>query len=214
MFDVFYGIRKRNKVFTKKELEKFKNTKYFLEGSFFNTSQYQGGTAKWHPDDRKQGIWYEPEILESMDDFGWGDYYGVHRNVVEIVPFQVYNKSAYSLVCESSSNNDFVHFTEKITKPIIACRLFIVISSYRFLEGLQSLGFKTFEGIIDESYDQEIDNHTRWRKAIEQAVWLCNQPQEEILKKIAPIVLHNLYNLRYLKTNQLSLEIEKFIQGI
>ncbi len=75
---------------------------------------------------------------------------------------------------------------------MIACRLFIVISSYRFLEGLQSLGFKTFEGIIDESYDQEIDDHTRWRKAIEQAVWLCNQPQEEIFKKISTYSLTQL----------------------
>jgi len=215
MFDVFYGSKHRNKLFTKKQLEKVNKPNFFLEGSFFNNTLNKTGeyTDYTHPDNCKPGIWWEPEILESMDDFGRCDYYGVSMLNVLIVPFQVYNKSAYSLVCESSSDNDYVFITEKITKPMLACRLFIVISSHRYLERLQSLGFKTFEGIIDESYDQEIDDHTRWRKAIEQAVWLCNQPQQEVLKKIVPIVLHNLYHLKYLKHNQLSLEIEKFVQS-
>ena len=88
---------------------------------------------------------------------------------------------------------------------MLACRLFVVISGQYYLQNLRKLGFKTFDSVIDESYDLEPADHIRWTKAIEQAEWLCQQPQQDILPKIAAIVLHNykiLNNLSYDKVNQ------------
>lgn len=60
-----------------------------------------------------------------------------------------------------------------------------------YLANLRRLGFKTFNGIIDETYDSESDAVIRWRCAWEQMVWLADQPQEQILQQVQPIVEHN-----------------------
>ena len=60
-----------------------------------------------------------------------------------------------------------------------------------YLANLRKLGFKTFHGIIDESYDDEFDAIKRWDRAWEQMCWLADQPQEQVLEQIRPIVEHN-----------------------
>ena len=60
-----------------------------------------------------------------------------------------------------------------------------------YLANLRKLGFQTFGDIIDESYDNEHDALIRWDMAFQQIRWLAQQPQEEILDKIKPIVEHN-----------------------
>lgn len=69
--------------------------------------------------------------------------------------------------------------------------MFIVLSGQHYLRNLRSLGFKTFDGIIDETYDSISDNDQRFKLACEQITYLTNQPQEEILEKIQPITEHN-----------------------
>jgi hypothetical protein len=64
-----------------------------------------------------------------------------------------------------------------------------------YLANLRKLGFQTFDGIIDESYDQETDALIRWRHAWEQMQWLAAQPQEQILEQIRPIVEHNFTHI-------------------
>jgi len=63
------------------------------------------------------------------------------------------------------------------------------------MANLRRLGFKTFDSVIDESYDQEYDALVRWRMAWEQMVWLADQPQDQILEQIRPIVEHNFQHL-------------------
>ena len=111
-----------------------------------------------------------------------------------IIPIQMYNQTAYSIVAETDYNNEFSFFTEKIVKPIMARRLFVVFSGWKFLHNLRQLGFRTFDGIIDESYDLIEDTNERFSQAFDQVKFLCSQPQEEILKLIEPILEHN-YNI-------------------
>jgi hypothetical protein len=108
------------------------------------------------------------------------------------VPVNIYQKTAYSLVAETNAVNSFNFYTEKIVKPILARRLFVVISGQHYLKNLRSLGFKTFDSIIDESYDEIDDNETRWRCAMEQVEWLSQQTQQTILDRIRPIAEFNL----------------------
>ena len=88
----------------------------------------------------------------------------------------------------------------KTAKPILARRLFILLGNRHSLARLQDLGFKTFSGIIDESYDS-IESHTeRHGAALEQLLWLCKQDQTHILSQCRAIVDHN-FNLYKNKTN-------------
>jgi len=119
------------------------------------------------------------------------NYYGFPISLSQIIPVNVYNQTAYSVVAETCFHDNFAFFTEKTSKPIIARRLFVMFAGQNYLANLRKLGFQTFGDIIDESYDQESDALIRWRRAWEQMCWLADQPQAEILERIRPIVEHN-----------------------
>jgi hypothetical protein len=69
--------------------------------------------------------------------------------------------------------------------------LFIVFSGQYYLRNLRSLGFKTFDGIIDETYDTIEDSTSRFEQAYKQMEYLSTLPQEEVLLQIREIVQHN-----------------------
>jgi hypothetical protein len=124
------------------------------------------------------------------------NYYGYRMSLSQIMPLNIYNQTAYSLVCETNSENDSVFFTEKTVKPILGRRLFVMLANRYSLAMLRDLGFRTFGHIIDESYDEMADEIERQYAALEQLKWLCNQPQEKILAECREIVDHN-FNLMY-----------------
>jgi hypothetical protein len=146
-----------------------------------------------------QWIW-EEQGLENHKNVQWTvehvRYHGYTMSLSQVIPLNVYNQTAYSVVCETNWENDNVFFTEKTVKPILARRLFVLLGNRYSLAMLRDLGFKTFGSIIDESYD-EIENFPdRQLAAMEQLKWLCNQPQERILAQCRNIVDHN-FNLMY-----------------
>jgi len=142
-----------------------------------------------------EGFIVEPEMELPEHDFNWTvtgiKYCDRRMSLSQVVPISIYNQTAYSIIAETNIENHYTFFTEKTCKPIMAERLFIMLGGRHYLKNLRQLGFQTFDGIIDESYDLEIDNNTRWSMAIMQMRYLMSQPQEEILTKIRPITEHN-----------------------
>lgn len=118
-------------------------------------------------------------------------YYGHQITMSQIVPLTIYNQTYYSLVAETNAVNEFNFYTEKIVKPMLAKRLFVVIAGQNFLKNLRSLGFRTFDGIIDESYDQTADDATRWTQALDQVQALCQRDPVEVYSQVQDIVDHN-----------------------
>jgi len=121
-------------------------------------------------------------------------YQGLTLALSVIVPIQLYNQTAYSLIAETHADSRYSFFTEKIFKPILAKRLFIVFSGWKYLENLRGLGFQTFDNVIDESYDEIHNDEERWTAAFDQVKRLCNMDQLEVSEKIADRIRHN-YNL-------------------
>ena len=119
-----------------------------------------------------------------------------------IPPVSVYQQTAYSIVTETNAQHDYVFFTEKIARVMVCRRLFIVLSSYRYLHYLRESGFKTFENIINESYDLEVDDVRRWKMAFEQMQQLAKMDQYRVLQQIQPIVEHNLQVLMHTDWNK------------
>ena len=74
---------------------------------------------------------------------------------------------------------------------MIARRLFVAFTGYKFLHNLRRLGFRTFDGVIDESYDLILDDTERYTAAFAQVERLCATPHSEILPVIADTVEHN-----------------------
>jgi len=108
-----------------------------------------------------------------------------------IPPVSVYQQCAYSIITETTAQHNYVFFTEKIARPIVCQRLFIVLSSHGYLHYLRTAGFQTFGDIINESYDLEVNDERRWRMAFEQMQVLAAMDQQQVLKRIQPIVEHN-----------------------
>ena len=87
-----------------------------------------------------------------------------------------------------------LHLTEKIFKPIVSKQPFMLLAAPGNLEYLRSYGFKTFDGIIDESYDNIQDDDARIDAVVKQIKWYCNLSQEEknrVIERLAPIVEYN-----------------------
>jgi hypothetical protein len=68
-----------------------------------------------------------------------------------------YQSCAIEVVLETLFDDSKIHLTEKILRPIACGHPFILASTPGSLEYLRSYGFQTFEGLINEDYDQIID---------------------------------------------------------
>lgn len=73
-----------------------------------------------------------------------------------------------------------LHLTEKVFKPIIAQRPFILVAAVGNLAYLKSYGFKTFDRWIDESYDLEQDNYIRIEKITQEIARLCAMSLDQL----------------------------------
>lgn len=88
----------------------------------------------------------------------------------------------WHVVTETVYYEDRLHLTEKIFKPIVMKRPFILLGAVGNLEYLKSYGFKTFDRWIDESYDSETDPDIRLSKVVDEIKKLCQLPEHEIHK--------------------------------
>lgn len=141
------------------------------------------------------GIWdsdieqFDHDVVTRFTDRV--QYHGRQLILANILPIEIYNRTAYSIVAETGTDNRYSFFTEKTAKPIIAQRLFVVFSGHKFLQNLHNLGYQTFENVIDESYDLIYNDYERWSAAFEQVRQLCQMDQQAVFEKIAPVVEHN-----------------------
>lgn len=105
--------------------------------------------------------------------------------------------SLWHVVTETVFYYDKLHLTEKIFKPIVMKQPFMLLGAVGNLAYLKSYGFKTFDGIIDESYDTIIDNDQRTEAVVAQIAWYCALSVEEkrsVIEAIAPIVEYNFHH--------------------
>lgn len=75
--------------------------------------------------------------------------------------YKLWQRSFLHVVGETIFYDPKLHLTEKIFKPIVSMRPFVLVSSPGNLAYLREYGFKTFSPWIDESYDTVHDNSQR-----------------------------------------------------
>jgi hypothetical protein len=90
--------------------------------------------------------------------------------------------SLWNVVTETIFYEDKLHLTEKIFKPIVTKRPFILVSSSGNLNYIKSYGFKTFDRWIDESYDNERDHDRRISMIVAELEKLCKLPKHELIQ--------------------------------
>ena len=100
----------------------------------------------------------------------------------------------WHIVTETVFYYDKLHLTEKTFKPIVSKQPFMLLAAPGNLAYLKSYGFKTFDSVIDESYDTIKDDNERINAVVAQMEWYCNlSPKEKsrVIERLTPIVEHN-----------------------
>jgi hypothetical protein len=103
----------------------------------------------------------------------------------------------WHIVTETVFYYDKLHLTEKIFKPIVSKQPFMLLAAPGNLAYLKSYGFKTFDSVIDESYDLIQDNDLRIEAVVRQLHWYCNLTPDEktdIIQQLEPIIDYNFHH--------------------
>ena len=103
----------------------------------------------------------------------------------------------WHVVTETVFYYDKLHLTEKIFKPIVSKQPFMLLAAPGNIAYLKSYGFKTFDSVIDETYDTIQDNDLRTRAVVDQLHWYCNlTPGEktDIIQQLEPIIDYNFHH--------------------
>jgi hypothetical protein len=102
-------------------------------------------------------------------------------------------ESMLYLATETVATGRRHHLTEKTFKPIALGMPFVIVGTQGSLEYLRSYGFRTFEGIWDESYDQASDDVRIQRIAslLRSLDELPQQAKQEMFEACHEVIEHN-----------------------
>jgi hypothetical protein len=178
MFDCLLGTKKSHRDIIKQHYDGSLDKSRFIFNYFGH--------------DITQGLWHDGiDFIKVSMTAAHVRYAGLRVPLSAILPFEIYNQSYYSIVAETTCDNAYSHFTEKVAKPMLARRPFVVFAGQHYLRNLQRLGFQTFSGIIDESYDSIEDVEQRFIRAWQQVEYLCDLDPEQVYNSLQDILDHN-----------------------
>ena len=149
----------------------------------------------------------EPQFLptcnlpDGYDDYGNNENFSVQYGGTKVMrqnwPFAhlnpiLYKDTYFSVILETHCyESEYTYITEKVFKSILIGHPFMVLSNHNYYKNLKELGYKTFDGLIDESFDEIADNNQRFLKFAESLKNLVESDLNEFLKKAKPICEHN-----------------------
>ena len=144
------------------------------------------------------GVYQSDFLIQGTDDIDeWFCTNSVTTDEIDghfasqYISKHIYENSWISVVAESQHSNDFFFPTEKTGKALFAKRPFIVLSGQYYLRTLRSLGFRTFDSVIDESYDEIEDYTDRAHAAFASFQKLQSLDQNSVRLKLQDVLEHN-----------------------
>lgn len=146
---------------------------------------------------------YTPYQADTLDN--------AERNNQSITVAEHHTNSYCNIVFETHFDADQsggTFLTEKTFKPIKHGQMFFIAGPAGSLQTLRDLGYRVFDGILDNSYDLETDNTQRWirlRDAIAQA-----QPRlPELFAQAKADIIYNQQLFVAPKANRLNILLEQ-----
>lgn len=136
----------------------------------------------------------------------WGEIYLYHQPYVD---------TYFSLITETVCAESNISFrTEKIAKPLAMGHPFIVAASRNYYRDLRNLGFKTFDHVIDESFDQIDDVQARMDRLIVVVDDLCRQDLGGFLGQCESVCKYNQQHLAQFTQEHRQAFPSKFFQFV
>lgn len=125
-------------------------------------------------------------IKPLMFENSWGDVY---------LQAEPYIDTYFSLVTETVADRPWSFRTEKIIKPIAAGHPWLCVSGPGFYQDLRNLGFKTFDHVIDESFDSIDNQQDRLDRIINLVNDLCASNLDNFLESCRSVCKYNQQHL-------------------
>ena len=129
------------------------------------------------------------------------------HNNHKLVNHDFYQNAYFNFVVETHFDNDTIFLTEKTFKPILNLQPFIIAGNPGSLQALKELGYKTFEDVIRETYDDETDHRERMSSVLKITYDLCNLSHRHhlrIQKIIEDVLEHNQNHFLAPKVNRIN----------
>lgn len=134
--------------------------------------------------------YHEPDLIPHKDTIMsitdlYLDTHEMHINKVALTADtdQYYQDSYFSVVSETNFYKDCgpgLFLSEKIFKPVSRRHPFLLLARPHTIKKFKEIGYKSFSGIIDESYDDEFDDRKRMNMVLEETKRLCNLSEQEL----------------------------------
>ena len=113
-----------------------------------------------------------PYVSPNLDP-AWEVSAQINNQISFDAPWEIYRRCWYSVITETLGTGRDFFLSEKTIKALYCGRIFVVFAPQYFLRNLRELGFETWEGIVDESYDQEPLDYVRYQRAMLQIMRLA-----------------------------------------
>ena len=118
-----------------------------------------------------------------------------------------YHVNSYcNIVVESQFDYDQsggVLLSEKTFKPIKHGQLFFIAGAAGSLQKLRDLGYRVFDSVLDNSYDQETDHTQRWM-ALSRSIYFAQQELPKLFERARSDIEHNQRLFQATKTARLN----------
>jgi len=148
-----------------------------------------------------------PLVLDTPDF----SKFPMESSVSDTIGF--YSDSLIHVIAETNFYTNIIHITEKTMKPVMYKQPFIFVGPPHSIKYLKDMGFKTFNDLWDESYDDEVDHDRRMNMVLDLLERLNNLSDTEklmISERCSAIVKFNYILLRSMNWKELSKLAEKY----
>jgi hypothetical protein len=151
---------------------------------------------QWFDDSEQAQNWFDQCPIASIDNHVTQDQFvipEVSAGQMARSLMQHYPRFNVELVCETYTLGETFFPTEKTIRPMVGNKPFVVYGPANYLNNLKQLGFRTFDDVWDESYDQ-YEGPQRWfsmRGLIDQLAQISSTQWTQILQHCAQITQHN-----------------------
>ena len=94
-----------------------------------------------------------------------------------------YTETLFSVVTETTFDNNSLNITEKSFKPIANCHPFIIIGDQNINKKLEDFGFQLYDDLIDYSFDAIYDNYERFDAVTKEIKRIYDLGEDFILSR-------------------------------
>ena len=147
---------------------------------FFSYTGYKYDTSHKGLDDASLWQDYDNTLQQDMLSFEMQMPFTCDKltdqehNNHKLIHEEYFNQAYFNYVVETHFDNDTIFLTEKTFKPILNLQPFVIVGNPGSLRLLKDLGYKTFDTVIKEEYDNIVNHKDRMSQILKISFDLTN----------------------------------------